>query len=160
MSNSIKHLINQFDLQTRLFNNVTTGINDADAQKPLNENTNHVAWLAGHVASTRYMLAGALGIQTAEPFPDIFGNGKGLQKDVKYPSIKESTKEWNALSEKISTALKNLPEEALGNKMPQMFPTGDTFGDFISFLNHHEAYTIGQIGIARRFFGNEAMKYN
>ena len=69
MSNSIKHLVNQFDLQTRLFNNVTTGINDADAQKQLNENTNHVAWLAGHTASTRHMLAGALGIQVSEPFP-------------------------------------------------------------------------------------------
>ncbi|HYG49507.1 MAG TPA: DinB family protein [Flavobacteriales bacterium] len=150
MSNSIKHFINQFDLQTRLFNNVTEGISDNDSIKRLNANTNHVAWLTGHVASTRYMLAGA-----TEPFPELFQNGKGLQNDAKYPPIKELTKDWNALAEKISNTLQKLPEEALSTQMPQAVPTGNTLADFIAFINHHEAYTIGQIGIARRFFGKQ-----
>ena len=160
MSNSIKHLINQFNLQTRLFNNVTVGISDAAATTPMNENTNHAAWLIGHIVSTRYMLAGALGLKEAEPFPDLYGNGKGMDKTAPYPSMVDLTKDWAAISEKVSAALGSLSEEALATKMPRPVPTGDTLGDLISFLIHHEAYTIGQLGIYRRFHGQEAMKYS
>ena len=160
MSNSIKHLINQFNLQTRLFNNVLAGISDADSMKQMNANTNHVAWLTGHTVSTRFMIANALGLKVKEPFPSLFENGKGMDKGAKYPSMKELTKDWNSVSEKIATALNTLTEDALQNKVPHPVPTGDTLGDFISFINHHEAYTIGQLGIARRYHGLEAMSYN
>jgi hypothetical protein len=85
MSNTIKHLINQFNLQTRLFSNVTAGVTDARAGKSMNENTNHAAWLTGHTVSTRYMLAGALGLTIEEPFPALFKNGKGILTEQ--PSI-------------------------------------------------------------------------
>ena len=160
MSNSIKHLIDQFNLQTRLFNNVTIGIGDDDAQKQLNSNTNHIAWLTGHIVSTRFGLAKGLGLPVQEPFPELFENQKGLDKQAKYPSMQELTKDWNSLAEKIGNVLNSLTEEALQSKMPRTVPTGDTLGDLICFLMHHEAYTIGQLGISRRFFGLEAMKYN
>jgi hypothetical protein len=160
MSSSIKHLINQFNLQTRLFNNVTVSIKNGDAGKPMNENTNHIAWLTGHIVSTRFMLAGALGLKENEPFPELFQNGKGIDRAAKYPPMVELTKSWNSLSEKITAALKSLNEETLNTKMPRPVPTGDTMGDFISFLMHHEAYTLGQLGIYRRFYGVEAMKYD
>jgi DinB superfamily len=159
MSNSIKHLINQFNLQTRLFNNATVDITDANAGKSINENTNHIAWLTGHTVSTRFMLAGILGLNVQEPFPALFQNGKGVDKTEKYPSMKELIAEWNSISEKVAAALTNLTEEAIANKMPQPVPTGDTLADFISFIIHHEAYTIGQIGIYRRVYGMEAMSY-
>ncbi len=160
MTSSIKHLISQFNLQTKLFTNVTVGLTDSDAQKPLNGNTNHAAWLTGHIVSTRYMLANVLGLDVKEPFPALYENGKGLDKTAKYPAMSDLTKDGNALSEKMVTALSSLSEEALNNKMPRPVPTGDTLGDFIAFLIHHEAYTIGQLGISRRFFGLEAMKYS
>ena len=56
MPNSIKHLINQFNLHTILLNNVTVANKDGDDSKPMNENTNHIAWLTGHTVSTRFML--------------------------------------------------------------------------------------------------------
>jgi hypothetical protein len=160
MSSSIKHLINQFNLHTRLFSNVTAGVNDSDAQKQMNENTNHIAWLTGHTVSTRFMLSQVLGMQFTEPFPAFFENGKGLDKKTQYPSMKDLTKEWTSISEKVSNAMSSLSEEELNKKIPRPVPTGDTLGDFIAFIIHHEAYTVGQMGIARRFFGLEAMKYN
>ncbi|MFN0276658.1 MAG: DinB family protein [Chitinophagales bacterium] len=160
MSNSIKHLINQFNLQTRLFNNVTSNITDADAGKSMNENTNHIAWITGHIVSTRYMLANALGQNVQEPFPTFFENGKGMDKTATYPSMQDLTKDWGFISEKVTTALAGLTDEATDTKMPQPVPTGDTLGDFIAFLAHHEAYTIGQLGIYRRFHGLDSMKYN
>ena len=118
MSNSIKHLINQFNLQTRLFNNVTVAIKDDDAAKPMNEKTNHIAWLTGHTVSTRFMLASALGLKESEPFSELFQNGKGIDKTADYPSMHELTKDWNSLSAKITSALNSLSEETLGAKMP------------------------------------------
>ncbi len=160
MSNTIKHLINQFNLQTRLYNNVTAEISDSIASKPMNENTNHIAWLTGHIVSTRYMLATVLGIQDKEPFSTLFKNGKGIDRSANYPSMKELTNGWSSISEKVLVALNSLSEEVIASKAPRAVPTGESIGDFISFIMHHEAYTLGQLGIYRRFYGIEAMKYN
>ncbi len=159
MSERVKSLISQYNLQTQLMRNVTSGINDTDAQSRLNENTNHIAWLTGHIVSTRFMISGVLGDPSNEPFAELFENGKGLDASAQYPSMEALMKDWDSISEKNLALLENLTEEALIQKMPRPVPTGDTLGDFLSFLMHHEAYTIGQIGIARRFFGLEAMSY-
>ncbi len=160
MTSSIKHLISQFNLQTRLFNNVTSGVSDTDSLQHLNENTNKIAWPTGHTVSTRYMLANVLGMQEQEPYPALFANGKGFDKTAQYPSMAALTKDWNAISTKMVSALGSLTEEKLDAKGPFPVPTGETIGDLISFFAHHEAYTIGQLGIARRYFGLEAMKYS
>jgi hypothetical protein len=159
MSNSIKHLINQFDLQTRLFNNVTKDIKDSDSTKRMNGNTNHIAWLTGHLVSSRYNLGAALGITDKEPYPALFENRKGMDKNAKYPSMQDLTKDWDPITKKISAKLNSLTEDVLNTKMPSPVPTGETLGDLIAFLMHHEAYTIGQLGIYRRFHGQEAMSY-
>jgi len=156
----MKQLINQFNLHTRLFNNVIEGIPDGNAVQSMTANTNHIAWLTGHIVSTRYMLAGVLGLSEKEPYPSLFEKGKGMEKDAVYPSMNELTKDWNSVSLKIVEALKNLSAEALDTKMPRPVPIGDTLGDFISFLMHHEAYSIGQIGLYRRYFDLDPMKYN
>jgi DinB family protein len=159
MADPLKYLINQFHLQTRLFNNVTVGISDADSINPMNRNTNPIAWMIGHSVSTRYQLANVLGIQVQEPFPDLFSNQKGMDKSAEYPSVKELTRDWNSISESLENTLHAVSEEALAEKMPRPVPTGDTLGDFVSFIIHHEAYTLGQLGIYRRFHGMEPMKY-
>ena len=95
-----------------------------------------------------------------EPFPILFENGKGRDDKTTYPTMDALTKDWNSISEKISKALNALTEDALGQKTPRPVPLGDSLGDFIAFIVHHEAYTIGQLGICRKFFGLEAMKYS
>lgn len=160
MSNSAKLVINQFNLHTKLFQNVVADITNAKAKKRLNSNTNHMAWLIGHTVSTRFMIASVLGLKVAEPFPELFGKGKGLDKEAKYPSMHQLTKDWKKLSEKLVKALNGLSEEALAAKAPFSMPGAETLGEFIAFLMHHEAYTLGQMGIVRRYHGLEAMKYS
>jgi hypothetical protein len=154
------YLAGQFDLQTRLFQNVVDQVTDGISTTRLNGNTNHLAWLVGHTVSTRFMLAKVLRMELQEPFPALFENGKGLDASAQYPSMAELTKDWASVSEAVSAAIKALPAEALGMVMPQPVPNGNTLGDFLAFIIHHEAYTIGQMGISRRFHGLEAMKYN
>ncbi len=159
MANTIKHLINQFKLQSRLFHNVTSGISDADAIRTMSPHNVHIAWLTGHTVSTRYSLANALGCGISEPFPDLFRNEKPMDKAVAYPTMKELTQDWDSVSETLESALLAVSDETLDAKIPRPVPTGDTLGDLVSFLIHHEAYTLGQLGIYRRFHGMERMKY-
>lgn len=159
MSNSIHHLINQFNLQTKLFKNVTRDLTNDQSVTQMNLHTNHAAWLAGHIVSTRFMIANAIGLQEKEPFPDLFANGKGRDDEANYPTMSELLAGWDLLADKIAERLDSLDEETLRSTMPRPVPTGDTLADLISFILHHEAYTIGQLGILRRFFGLEAMKY-
>jgi hypothetical protein len=156
----ISDLIGQFKLQERLFTNVTFEIKNEDGQKKINQNTNHLAWLVGHTVSTRNMLVNVLGVKTSEPFPDLFSQGKGLQENVTYPTLAELTKDWSSLSQKLEEKLHALTESELAANAPFPTPLGPSIKNFISFCAHHEAYTIGQMGLYRRFLGYPAMKYS
>jgi hypothetical protein len=121
---------------------------------------NHAAWLAGHLVSTRYMLANVSGLQLAEPNPELFGNGKGLEVTATYPGLASVASQWEEISHKLTQHLKGLNSKSLTQKAPFPTPAGETLADFVTFLVHHEAYHLGQLGILRRYFGKEAMKYN
>ena len=159
-TSAIADLIGQFKLQEKLFNNVASDIKDEDASKRINGNTNHLSWLIGHAVSSRYMLVNVLGGNASEPFPDIFGQGKGMQANITYPPVKDLLKDWSGISKKLEERLNSLGESDLKATAPGPTPIGNTVRDFISFCAHHEAYTIGQIGLYRRVHGYSAMKYN
>jgi hypothetical protein len=157
---AISALAGQFNLQTRLFKNVLEGISDKDATRRINGHMNHIAWLAGHIVSTRYMLANALGLNVQEAFPDLFANGKGIQEGLEYPPLSELKKDWEFISDKLIEKLNSLTEKDLEAKPPFPTPIGEnTIANMIAFFAHHEAYTIGQLGMCRKFLGYNAMKY-
>jgi hypothetical protein len=161
LTSPITGLINQFELQTRLFNNVLDNVVDEHGEKQAKEEINHLAWLTGHVLSSRFMLANILGIADKEPHAELFGNARGMQKDAKYPAISELRKEWNPISEKLMAKLNSLTGEELNAKAPFALPmAASDIAAFIAFMSHHEAYTIGQMGLLRRFHGLPGMKYN
>jgi hypothetical protein len=63
----------------------------------------------------------------------------------------------------IRKGLENIPDAALETVIRAKHPIApfdDTLGGLWAFINHHQAYTIGQIGILRRGLGKPAMKYS
>jgi hypothetical protein len=157
--NALATTISQLELQTMLYNNCTDGWSDADAEKRPGQ-ANHVKWIAGHLVSTRYMMANLLGLGQAEPFPALFEKGKGREDGAKYPSMAELTKDWNGISEKVIAKLKSMSDAELNAAAPFPTPAGDgTLKGTFGFFAHHEAYTIGQLGYARRVAGMPAMEY-
>jgi hypothetical protein len=164
MENQISPLLEgiaaQYNLQTRLFNNVLNGITDEQAHVRMGGNTNHMAWMAGHLVSTRYSVVNGMSVVEAEPFADLFANQKGLDEQVTYPAIAEQVKYWNHITPMFMQALQHMPEAALLADGPAPVPTGKRLIDFIAFLAHHEAYTIGQMGIIRRYVNMPAMSYS
>ena len=150
---------NQFDLHTRLFNNVLDGIDNATTDARANDHVNHLKWIAGHLTSARFGFKDLAGLEQQDPHAEYFSRGKDINPDVEYPPIAEIKDNWNAISGQISAALGKLPEEALAANAPKV-PIGDgKMGEFLDFLMHHEAYHIGQMGILRKFAGLNAMSY-
>src|SRR4051794_9308522 len=123
-TNSIAPIVDQLNLQTRLFKNVISGISDEAAHKKLEGSPNHVAWITGHLVSSRFGLVNMIGINDKEPYPELFANRKQIQPDIKYPSIPELTKGWDDIGKKLTERLSEMTDEELSKLTPFPVPTG------------------------------------
>lgn len=156
MNNLNKPLVTQYEQQTHFFTKALEGIKEDDRQKTLTDDTNHLAWLAGHIVSCRFMLAQMMGLQVSEPYPTLFANLKGIDLKVGYPPLQSLQKDWPAISEKLTQKLGELSDEALLGKAPM----GDgSLMDIVVFFAHHEAYHIGQLGFLRKCLGYQRMNH-
>lgn len=155
----MKEVKKQLDLHTRLFRNVVEGLEEEKDRRP-NEFTNHIAWLAGHLVSTRYMLANLMGAGLAEPFPGQFEHGKGIDPNGVYPYISEQLAGWEEATNALNSNWPDFESSDLTVELPQATPLGKDKASFTTFILHHEAYHLGQLGILRRYYGKEAMKYS
>jgi DinB superfamily len=158
MTTSIK---TQFDLQTRLFNNVTEGVTDEQANTRYDDSTNPIIWIAGHLLNTRVNgLQRIIGGQPDESLVPFFGRGHSYSPDVKYPGIDEIRSRWQEVSPVVSEGLGHVPAEVLAAKGPFQPPVADdTVAGVLAFLMSHESYHIGQISLLRKLAGKEAMSY-
>lgn len=144
-----------FQMQTVFFQRALEDIQEEDAALRLTEETNPINWLTGHIVSCRYMLANMIGLQVAEPFPDLFGKLKGFDPDAEYPSLVNLQRHWPEISSQLLEQLKALSPEAL-----QKEAFGGKLLDIILFFAYHEAYHIGQLGLLRKGLGYPALQHN
>jgi uncharacterized damage-inducible protein DinB len=164
-----KQLLAQYDLHNVLFNNVIADISDDEANKSVADPMNSVKWLAGHLVWAQLNLANIGGTQVVIPWAYHFLSKEGATEadrnapETEMPTLETIKNKWNELSPIIRSGLENLPEEALSSviQIPHpIMPFDNTLAGLWAFINHHQAYTIGQIGILRRGCGKAAMKYS
>ena len=163
-----KQLIAQYDLHNVLFNNVIADISDEESNQCILASMNNVKWLAGHLLWAQRNLVRISGADVIIPWMEHF-----LQKNAstpeeinapegEFPTLEQIKNKWNEINLPIRAGLENLPEEAL-NKVTTsnhpILPFDDSVAVLWAFIKHHQAYTIGQIGILRRGMGKDAMKY-
>lgn len=160
-----KLLLAQFDLHHRLYNNVLADFTDEETNRRLNndKNINHVKYLAGHLLNSQYGLALAASMNINPKWDELFavmGQSKA-RDDIRYPTIAEIKEEWNQLYTPLRNSLENMSPEELYKTPPAPFDqVANSSGELWAFINHHMAYHIGQIGILRKGFGKEPMKYD
>lgn len=164
--NSQKQLLAQFDSIYIWFKNALIDFTDEETNKRLNKNMNHVKYIAGHLLNSQYAFAMIGGVKVERKWDELFA-GRGKTKaldDFPYPSIEEIKKEWEQLYPSVREGLDKLKDDDLNKEIPdsplsqsKVFDT--TVGDLWAFLNIHQIYHLGQIGILRRGFGKEPMKY-
>lgn len=150
-------ITSMFDLQTRLFHNVLDGIADDAAGTQQNPNANHIKFLAGHLVYTRMMLKDFAGLPEDARFAPF---AKNMDANGSYLPMADIMAKWDEIAGPLGNALKNLPAEVLAGPGPFASPMGATMEEVLGFFMHHEAYHLGQLGLLRKFAGQEAMKYN
>jgi hypothetical protein len=114
---------------------------------------NCLNWVAGHIVANRNFVLGLLGEQPiwsdaqaerykrgSAPITD----GSGAQR------LEEILADFRTAQERIHAGLGRLKDEDLSRRK------GDkVLGESLHFLQFHEAYHIGQIGLLRRMAGKE-----
>jgi hypothetical protein len=163
-----KVLLDQYDLHNVLYNNVIADISDEEANKCVADPMNSVKWLAGHLLWAQGNLANIGGAKVEVKWRDHFHTKQGATPadlaapPSELPTLEEIKTKWNEDGPAIRAGLENLPDVALETviQIPHpIFPFDNTLAGLWAFINHHQAYTIGQIGILRRGLGKDAMKY-
>ncbi|SHJ20459.1 hypothetical protein [Aquimarina spongiae] len=159
---SITRLLEQYDFHSKLYVNCLVDIKPDDAQKRINQNTNHIAWLAGNLVSVRYRLGNSIGLKEQDVFHELFKDQRPIQKHITYPDLAPIQKDWNRITPLLRDQLFALTEEELLAPQPFDAPLlgASNLLNTISFLIDRESYAIGQLGLLRKIFGYEAMKYN
>jgi hypothetical protein len=165
---SKKQLLAQYDLHNVLFNNVIANISDEESNKCIADPMNCVKWLAGHLLWANTNLANIGGAKVEVLWRDHFHTKQGGSAEdfnapkSKLPTLQEIKGKWNKDALVIRKGLENVPEEALSSTVEAKHPIAgfdNTLAGLWAFINHHQAYTIGQIGILRRGLGKEPMSY-
>lgn len=164
-----KQLLAQYDLHDVLFNNVIKDINDHESNKTIADPVNSVKWLAGHLLWANANLANISGAPVEVKWRDHFHTKQGGSAEdfnappSPLPTLDEIRDKWNHDTVITRQGLENLSEEALNKvidaKHP-IHPFDNTLAGLWAFINDHQAYHIGQIGIIRRALGKEAMSYS
>jgi uncharacterized damage-inducible protein DinB len=163
-----KILLAQYDLHDVLFNNVIKDISDAESGICIAEPINTVKWLAGHLAWAQLNLGNIGGAPQEFAWRDHFCTIQGGSDQDKnapkseLPTLAQIRDKWNEMSPAIRKGLGSLPDAALDTVIEAKHPIApfdNTLGGLWAFINSHQSYHIGQIGILRRYLGKEAMGY-
>ncbi len=152
-------LIVLYDMHTSFFANVIVDISDEDAHSRLDTKANHVAWLTGSLVEQRYEIENMLGSDARQAAHELFKNNKGIQDNIKYPSLTEFKKDWETISPLLRESLINISSEKLDESFEMMPGMKMTYYDLVTFIIYREANIIGQIALWRRLLGYDAMKY-
>jgi uncharacterized damage-inducible protein DinB len=161
-------LLAQYDLHDVLFNNVIDNISDKEANSCIVEPLNSIKWLAGHLLWAQRNLVRISGAQVEIPWTGHFLTIQGSTEEERkmpkgeFPTIEQIRDKWNETSPVIRLGLANLPEEALNSVIEAKHPIepfDNTLAGLWAFINDHQSYHIGQIGILRRALDKELMQY-
>jgi uncharacterized damage-inducible protein DinB len=164
---SLDQFIKQYRLLTDWYLSVLEDVSDKDAGKTINDQTNSLEWLAGHLVTGRYRNLLRIGAQI-EPYKHLDKyinqaipppNAIAFNSNIQYPTLAESKEQWNRYATIFLSTLESIDESILKNKLPFPIPSGGTtVEDALGFIALHEAYHIGQMSILRKLSGYKPMQ--
>ena len=135
-----------------LFGNVVGGVTQDQAGFRLNESTNSLDRVAGHLAVGRMTMAGLLEIEVPEaPWGEFAEFGADHQfSGQECPALADIVATFNGVGEALTGWMADVTD-AIWNR-PALFPLpGDpTMREQIAWMTMHESYHIGQLGIMRK----------
>jgi hypothetical protein len=155
---SIAPLAEQFGVNNWLFDKTFKDIADGDLLTRPDDKGNSVQFIAGHVTSSRIILANMLGEEIKDPFGTVFHRGSKAKEAKEYPSVDEIRKVWADVSGKLMNRLENVTEADLQVQSPVKLPVKDpTLLGAVTFLALHESFHMGQFSYVRRLFDADGL---
>lgn len=118
-----------------------------------------ILFLTGHLLSSRYGVLRMLGAGDDNPYAEDFGAEKPPKDANEYPALEQFRRDWDAVASRLGDALAAADPDTLLAPSPPGFPVDDqTVRGAINFLQWHESYHVGQIGILRTEQGMTSTK--
>jgi hypothetical protein len=158
----------QFTLNGHLYVNVLDGISEKESLYRIDDKTNHLNWIAGHLLAMRCRSlnrsgGGCSATALAAMYSDMDAPppaNRKLDSGVHYPALGELLQEWQSLSEAFIESVLKLPEDLWNKDIGFATPIdGRTLIDSFAFTALHESFHIGQMSIIRKALGKPAMSY-
>ncbi len=120
---------------------------------------NHLNWLLGHIVASRGLILGLAGGKAVLNKKEAFiyrrgANPKETNEFVAFDRLKEAMTESH---ERLTLRLEEMTEEDLLKEAKPFTKEGKPgpLIDKLTFLNFHEAYHVGQVGLMRRLIGRK-----
>ena len=162
-SKKIDIIIPAFRGHSQAFLLVLDGISEEDALKRIENKTNHIIWMVGNFLDMRFAMGNVLGLNEEFEFKDFFFQGKTLDENLQYPSLKQLKEAFHKISPLVYNQLLTTTDEDLDKAFPMgmnidFFP--ENVINFVGMCIGREDYLTGQIGLMRKILGYEGMKYD
>ena len=159
MNPQIKSVADLYAFNTLIVRASLDDLSNADAGRRWREGEgSSIAYLLGHLLSSRVGLLRRFGETEENPYAELFGGNAGAQDAAAYPPLEELARGWDDVAARLESTLAGRDEEqvladASGFPIPDQTARGA-----LMFLAWHESYHIGQIGIMRTEMGYPSMQ--
>ena len=162
----LQQTIKQYALLNDWYLSVLDGISDDHGNKVINDLTNSLEWISGHLIAGRYRNILRMGqhlelyahldkfVNPGIPPP----NAIAFSRQIPYAHLSENRMQWTRYGETLLSALHSVTDDVLDKQLPFSIPIdGNTVADALSFVALHESYHIGQMSLIRKSLGYGAM---
>ena len=147
-------------LNTRLFRNCLDGMTEEQARVRPSTTTNSAAFVAAHLAQSRYYLLKLIGVER-ECSLDQYLGWKSIEEIQQWPSLAEIQASWTEGSQALRDRLDALTAAELDAPHGTKFPIKElTVLGLIGFMVQHDSYHVGQLSLLRKYAGLPAMSYS
>ncbi len=147
-------------LNTRLFRNCLAGLTDEQANLRPSGTTNSAAFVAAHLADSRFYLLRILGVDQPSPLARYLDSAKGINDVKQSPPLAEIQAAWTAAAHALHERLEVMTAGELDAPVTTRFPMPNaTVIGVLTFLVQHDSYHLGQLALLRKHAGLPAMSY-
>jgi len=147
-------------LNTRLFRNCLDGLTDEQARVRPTAATNSAAFVAAHVADSRYFLLKTLGTDRKSPLEPYLGGWKSIDQITEWPTLTDVQSAWTEAAHALRDRLDAMTTAELDAPSNSGFPIeNQTVLGVLAFLVQHDSYHVGQLSLLRKHAGLPAMSY-
>jgi len=154
MDPRLKPILEQMRLNHGLLQCAVRDMSEQDLAARTDDKGNSVAWIAGHLAGSRHIMAGLVGLEEQNPFGNLYIRGAEVRPDSDYPPVSEIITAFENITDALTPCFDKIDASELDAELKDPYPVQEkTVLNGLAFLSFHETYHIGQIGFIRKLLG-------